>query len=218
MSHNKITVAGQQPDSSGNISLSSVNLADLNDVSINSPSAEQVLKFDGTNYVNSNAPAGSAEYILLGQGESSAYSNSNAGSTLTTGNYLEIYDTSPFNTITGASFTASSATNWYTSITLPAGQYFVQCQTKPSFYQSGYVLFALANTSGNSSVSAQALIGDNSTNYASGVPSTIQSHLDLSAQTTIGLRLVEVESGALNSKANQGTDISTHTFILIMKV
>ncbi len=42
MSHNKITVQGQNPDSSGNVSLASLDIGDLNNVTITTPSADQV--------------------------------------------------------------------------------------------------------------------------------------------------------------------------------
>ena len=215
MSHNKITVQGQNPDSSGNVSLSSLDIGDLNNVTVTTPSTDQVIKYDGAGWVNSAAPAGSAEYILIGQGESSAYSNSGA-SNLNQDSFLEIYDTNPQNTITGASFVSSTATDWYTGITLPAGQYFVQCQTRVSFSASGYLVFALANTSSNVNESASALIGDNATGYASGVASTIQSHINLSSSTTLGIELSYVSN--LDTVANQGTDISEHTYVLIVKI
>tara|TARA_Y100000592_G_scaffold19287_2_gene29536 strand:+ start:2565 stop:3206 length:642 start_codon:yes stop_codon:yes gene_type:complete len=213
MSHNKITVAGQSPNSSGNISIDSLNISDLGDVTISSASSDQVIKYDGSGWVNASAPSGSASYILIGQGETSAYSNSGA-SNLNANSYLEIYDTSPKNTITGASLTTSS--DWTSSVTLPAGQYFVQCQTKVSFSASGYLLYSLANTSNNSNVSAGALIGDNATSYASGVASTIQSYISLSSNTTIGIKLGQVSN--LDNKTNQGNDISEHTFLLIVKI
>lgn len=215
MSHNKITVQGQNPDSSGNVSLSSLDIDDLNNVTVTTPSSDQVIKYDGAGWVNGAAPAGSAEYILIGQGESSAYSNSGA-SNLNQDSFLEIYDTSPQNTITGASFVSSTATDWYTGITLPAGQYFVQCQTRVSFSASGYLVFVLANTSNNVNESASALIGDNATGYASGVASTIQSHINLSSSTTLGIELSYVSN--LDTVANQGTDISEHTYVLIVKI
>ena len=214
MSHNKITVANQSPDSNGNISISSLNLSDLGDVTISSAASDQVIKYDGSGWVNASVPAGSANYILIGQGETSAYSNSGSGSSLTTNSYLEIYDTSPKNTITGASLTTSN--DWTSSVTLPAGQYFVQCQTKVSFSASGYLLYSLANTSNNSNLSAGALIGDNATSYASGVASTIQSYISLSGNTTLGIKLGQVSN--LDNKASQGNDISEHTFLLIVKI
>lgn len=213
MSHNKITVAGQSPNSSGNITIDSLNLSDLGDVTISSASSDQVIKYDGSGWVNAAAPSGSASYILVGQGETSAYSNSGA-SNLNANSFLEIYDTNPKNTISGASLTTSS--NWTSAITLPAGQYFVQCQTKVAFSASGYLMYALAKTSDNSNISAAALIGDNATSYASGVTSTIQSYINLTSNTTFGIELSAVSN--LENKAGQGNDISEHTFLLIVKL
>tara|TARA_Y100000592_G_C5437398_1_gene301497 strand:- start:49 stop:690 length:642 start_codon:yes stop_codon:yes gene_type:complete len=213
MSHNKITVAGQSPNSSGNISIDSLNISDLGDVTISSASSDQVIKYDGSGWVNAAAPSGSANYILVGQGETSAYSNSGA-SNLNANSFLEIYDTNPKNTISGASLTTSS--NWTSAITLPAGQYFVQCQTKVAFSASGYLMYALAKTSDNSNISAAALIGDNATSYASGVTSTIQSYINLTSSTTFGIELSAVSN--LENKAGQGNDISEHTFLLIVKL
>lgn len=213
MSHNKITVAGQSPNSSGNIAIDSLSLSDLEDVTITSVSSDQVIKYDGSGWVNASTPSGSASYILVGQGETSAYSNSSA-SNLNVNSYLEIYDTSPKNTISGSSLTTSS--NWTSEIQLPAGQYFVQCQTKVSFSASGYLMYSLANTSNNSNISASALIGDNATSYASGVASTIQSYISLSGNTTIGIKIGQASN--LDNKASQGNDISEHTFVLIVKI
>lgn len=65
MSHNKITVAGQSPNSSGEITLSVENLSD---VTISSASDTQVLKYNGSGWVNSAAPSTSTNYMLIGQG------------------------------------------------------------------------------------------------------------------------------------------------------
>lgn len=50
MSHNKITVGGQSPSSSGDVSLS---LNALSDVTISSASSNNVLQYDGSSFVNS---------------------------------------------------------------------------------------------------------------------------------------------------------------------
>ena len=174
MSHNKIKVAGQDPSSSGDITL---EINNLNDVDTSGVSSGEVLKYNGSSWDTGTAPAGSPQYILIGQGESSNYSNSTATG-LSQGDSLQIYDTNPLNTIAGASFTSTS--NWIREITLPAGQYFVQCQTRVVFSASGYLLFNLAKTSNNDEISNSALIGDNSVSYASGVASTLQSYMNLS--------------------------------------
>ena len=127
---------------------------------------------------------------------------------------MQIYDTNPNNTISGASFTSTNY--WIIEITLPAGQYFVQCQTRVVFSASGYLLFNLAKTSNNDEVSNSALIGDNSTSYASGVASSLQSYMNLASTTTIKIRFAAVSN--TDSVANQGTVPSEHSFLFIMKV
>ena len=74
MSHNKITVAGQQPDSNGNIN---VSLEDLSDVT-GTASNNQTPIWDGSQWTFGTASGGSssAEYILVGQGESADYNTS----------------------------------------------------------------------------------------------------------------------------------------------
>ena len=49
MSHNKTTVAGQDPSASGDIT---VGLNNLSDVTISSASSDQVLQYDGSSFVN----------------------------------------------------------------------------------------------------------------------------------------------------------------------
>jgi hypothetical protein len=210
MSHNKIKVAGQEPNASGDIT---VAIDNLSDVSTSGVSSGEVIKYNGSSWDTGSPPAGSPQYILVGQGESSAYSNSTA-TALAQGDSLQIYDTSPKNTITGASLTSTS--NWIREITLPAGQYFVQCQTNVVFSASGYLLFNLAKTSDDNEISNSALIGDNSTSYASGVASTLQSFMDLSSSETFKIRFGQ--SSNVASVANQGTTPSQHSFLFIMKV
>ena len=210
MSHNKITVAGQSPDASSEISIA---LNNLSDVSTSGVSSGEVIKYNGSSWNTGAPPAGSPQYILIGQGESEAYSSSTATS-LAQGNSLQIYDTSPIENIAGASLTKTS--DWIREITLPAGQYFVQCQTNVIFSASGYLLFNLAKTSNNAIISNSALIGDNSTSYASGVASTLQSHMSLSSSETFKIRFSQ--SSNVDSVANQGTTPSEHSFLFIMKV
>ena len=56
--------------------------------------------------------------IYIGRGETQTYAG-----TLATDQKLEFYDSNPINTITGASFTKRSGTNWIQEVTLPAGTY-----------------------------------------------------------------------------------------------
>ena len=210
MSHNKIKVAGQEPDSSGEIS---VDIDNLSDVSTSGVSTGEVIKYNGSSWDTGAPPAGSPQYILIGQGESSAYSNSTA-TDLNTGDSLQIYDTAPKNTISGSSLTSTN--DWIREITLPAGQYFVQCQTRVVFTASGYLAFNLAKTSNNDEVSNSAIIGDNADSYANGGSSTLQSYMSFASQETIKIRFLT--ASFTDSVANQGTVPSEHSFLFIMKV
>ena len=214
MSHNKIKVANQEPDDSGNISLSSLTIGDLSNVTITTPSTDQVIKYDGSGYVNATAPAGAMEYILLGQGESdaySAYSNSPASS-MSNGQTIQIYDTAPINTITGS--TLNSTGDWYNSLSLPTGKYHIMIQTRVVFSASGYLVAGLMYFS--SPRSSNLVIGDNSSSYAGGVSTTISSYLNATSGHTYNLEIIA--SSNIDSVANQGNTISEFTSILIVKL
>lgn len=75
MSHNKISVGSQSPDSSGDVS---VALTNLSDVSISAPSANQVLQYSGSSFVNSvlSGPLDLAGVFTVFQKNSTVYSSS----------------------------------------------------------------------------------------------------------------------------------------------
>jgi len=214
MSHNKITVQNLNPDSSGNIDLSSLNIGDLNNVTITTPTTDQVIKYDGANYINADSPGVTVEYIRIGQGESNAYSNSGAGN-LSSGTELRIYDTSPINTITGATLTQYLTSNWYRSFTLPAGKYFVLSGFNVEFSASGYIAAQLIN---NSSAwrSIRAVVGDNAANFIDGASTSITGLFELSTSETIELQITNASN--VDSIANQGNTISENVFLYIQKV
>ena len=211
MSHNKFSVASQSPDSSGDVS---VALTNLSDVSISTPSVGQVLKYDGSSFVNIAEPSASAAYIRVGNGETNAYSNSGAAS-IGVGDQLRIYETSPLNTISGASFTKYSSTDWIESITLPAGNYQAISQFNVSFSASGYAALVIEDGS-NNNYSYQAVIGDNAASYQAGAATSIVTYFELSTSTAVHLELKAVSN--LDNVASQGNTISEQTFIIIIKL
>jgi len=213
MSHNKITVAGQDPSASGDIT---VSLNDLSDVTISSASADQVLKYDGSSssFVNGTAPSTSASYLLVGQGEADAYSNSGASS-ITTNNTLRIYDSSPIENIAGASLTKYSSTNWIESFTLPTGNYQIISQFNVSFAASGYASLNIEDGS-NNAFTYQAVIGDNADSYQEGAATSIVGYFELSSPTALHLELKAVSN--VDTVASQGNTISEQTFVLIIKL
>tara|TARA_B100000214_G_C23905582_1_gene598692 strand:+ start:245 stop:883 length:639 start_codon:yes stop_codon:yes gene_type:complete len=211
MSHNKITVASQSPSSSGDISL---GLNNLSNVSIGTLNLNDVLKYDGSNVVNGSSPASSLNYLLIGQGETNAYSNSGASS-IGAGDTLRIYDTSPINTISGASLTKYSSTDWIESFTLPAGNYQVISQFNVSFSLSGYASVSIEDGSDNS-YTHRVVIGDNADSLQAGAATSLVGYFELSSTTTLHLELKAVSN--LVIAANQGDTISEQTFVLIIKL
>jgi hypothetical protein len=212
MSHNKITVANQSPDANGNIS---VSLSNLSDTTISSPSANEVVKYDGSNWINSTAPTGTGEYIQLGRGET--YGSNYPFSTPTSTNaIIYMYDTNPVNTISSATLHQSSTTHWYDSVTLPIGKYSIICQTNVAFSASGYLVFNLKDASNNRKT-ASAKIGDNASGYAGGVVSTINSFIELTSSTRLYLKVDQV-SNVSTAAADHNGLIDEFTYLIIIKV
>ena len=210
MSHNTVNISNKKPDVNGNIT---VELSDLSNVS-GAASANQFLKYDGTNWTPSNdSSSSSIEFIYIGHGESNAYSNSPHGSgNITSSSDLYVYDTSPTNTITGA--TISSTNNWISSITLPSGNYIVSGQTRLEFSSSGYAAYAFYDSS-NNVLSQMGVIGTNRSTYG-GAGDLAYSIIELSSQTTIKLRIQAMNG--LDTGANQGNTPSEHGIIIIEKL
>ena len=117
MSHNKIKVAGQTPDVNGDIT---VDVANISDVTITTPTSGQFLTYDGAGWENTSPAAITPGIIFAGEGATQNYSGSGA-SGVTVSDDIEFYASSPTNTISGASIT--SASSWISSITLPAGTF-----------------------------------------------------------------------------------------------
>lgn len=223
MSHNKIKVAGQEPNAEGEITVSLNNLSSVN---LGSPSTDHVLKYDGSEWVTGSAPAGAEAYILLGQGESRDYNHSGASSVDALNTAIHLYDTSPLNTISGATINAvSGSTDWYDDITLPAGTYQVLSQVRFEFNGTGYLGFAVLDASSNNQLTGKAVIG-NGAGAVQGVTTTINSVLSLSSQTTVKLAIFDHASNVDKPATNdpnyptgaQGTTISEFSYIFIKKV
>ena len=212
MSHNKITVAGQDPSSAGDIT---VGLNNLSDVTISSASSDQVLKYDGSSFINASAPTGTGEYIQLGRGETYG-SDYPFTAPSATDRVIYLYDTTPVNTISSATLHESATSDWYDSVTLPAGKYLIMSQTNVAFSASGYLVYAI-KTSGNVDQSPKAKIGDSASSYAGGVVSTINSYLSLGSSTRLYLK-VDAESNVSGTAADHNGKIDEFTYLVIVKV
>jgi hypothetical protein len=212
MSHNKIKIGSATPDQNGDVTL---NLTDLSDVS-GTPSVDQFLKYNGSGW--EPVPGGSissVEYIFIGRGEASAYSNSPHGTgSFSSSDTIYVYDTAPSNTITGATITKTS--DWIESITLPAGNYAVSGQTNLIFSSSGYAAFGFYDSS-NNRLSQLGVIGENRSSGAGGGGDLAYSILELTASTTIKLRLYAI-SGTIDTGSNQGNTPSEAGLIVIEKL
>jgi len=131
MSHNKLTVAGQTPNTNGEIT---VNVEHLNDVTITSLATDQVLQYDSgsSQWVNADTSALSGGTVLfVGDGSSTAYPT--GGSALASGVDLHFYNV----VYNGVSATVGSG--WIDSITLPAGSYLVNAVAGITFSTSNGV-------------------------------------------------------------------------------
>lgn len=147
--------------------------------------------------------------IIIGRGQASAYSNSGAPS-LADGVNARFYDTSPINTIPNA--TLNGANDWYQSVSLPAGTYFIRAYFSVLFSATGVVIIGLYN--GASNIGSQARVGASATaNYdGAGFAST---SITLTVTTTISLRLISPTNVA--SIASQGTVPSTESWFIVEK-
>lgn len=209
MSHNKVTVANQSPDSSGNIS---IDISNLSGVNISSPSDDQVLQYNSSSseWQNQTFTAGSG-ILVIGQGESNAYSNSGASSM---SGSIYLYDSSPVNTI-GATINKYSSTHWVTSITLPAGNYQAMLTYRVEFSSSGYFNFGLTSSGGSTSYTSKAYIGEDRTTIDNSA-STSVGYFELSSSTDIFI--YNNNSSGVDSIANQSNTPSEFSTLMIRKV
>ena len=211
MSHNKITVASQSPDANGNVS---IDVSNMSDVNISTPSDNQVLQYStvSSEWQNQTLSLGSG-LLVLGQGDSDAYSNSGASS-MSGDVYLYAPTASIVNTF-GATITKYLATDWVTSITLPAGNYFAQLTYRVEFSSSGYFNFGLTDTTGSTEYTTKAYIGEDRTTIDNAA-STAIGYFELATDTTV-IIYNDAASG-VNTVANQGNTPSEFSTLLIRKV
>lgn len=213
MSHNKIKVAGQEPNSSGVIT---VALDNLSNVTASSPNENDILQYSSGSWSTSAlaSVSSSAEYLLIGQGESNAYSNSTTDTTISNGDILNFYDTAPKNTLSGASVVNYLATDWITGVTLPAGTYWVLTTYRVEFSASGLLGFRWQTDAGGNKTNI-AYIGENFGGVA-GTTSTISAIINLSSSDTIELNASDVSN--IDLIADQGNTPSEFSSALFIKL
>ena len=125
-----------------------------------------------------------------------------------------LYDSSPVNTF-GATITKYLATDWVTSITLPAGNYFAQLTYRVEFSSSGYFNFGLTDTTGNTEYTSRAYIGEDRTTIDNAA-STSLGYFELSSDTTVIIH--NNASSGVDTVANQGNTPSEFSTLMIRKV
>ena len=206
MSHNKLTVQNQSPDSAGNISL---DLNNLDDVNTGTPSNNDYLKYISGEWqaAASTSTTPTIEHIWIGEGASQTYPEA-----WTNGNDVYFYSSSsPTNTIAGATVTSSdSHSNWYDEFNLPSGSYFIYTRIQADFSSSsGYVSYKVHDGAAVVAPTGYAVASGNSSEF----PQLIQTIIELSSSASVSIRLTTTSSTTTAS-----TEQGLYGFILIQKV
>lgn len=215
MSNQSTKVSGKSQNTSGEVSLS---LSEVSDVSLSALSNSDLLKYTGSTWEN-KTPSDSAtslQYIRVGQGESNDYNNSGSDSQLGTGDTLYFYDSSPINTIDGATINKYLTTDWVESVTLPVGEYQVLCKWSCAYTSSTGTITFRAEVVGGSALTSMG-ISLNGTRTNGYLPSIVSSGMRLTSQQSIEFSIVTTNFGA-ELKANQGNVPSENSYFIIQKV
>lgn len=153
MSHNKITVGSQLPDSAGNVSLA---LTDLSDVSFSSLSNNDVIQYNGTSFDNTAISStdlidqslfANCNLTAMGEGvfsfvysSSTAAGSANAIMVGATGSGYGIADITgsiAVSNVTPAGLTyGSTGSRFYARYQVPTGQYILIYETRGFFQDS----------------------------------------------------------------------------------
>jgi len=169
--------------------------------------------------VNSNKPSRDGvvlsptiyKEIRIGGGSlSDNYSNSSA--TELNNSTLEFYDSSPINTIEGATITSSS--NWISGVTLPAGTYLLEAAFALSFSASGKFSFQWHD--GSSSRGTRAQLGSTLSYVTESASPLATLCITINESKTFSVKSTSTSTN-LNTVAQQGTNISEQSYIRIRK-
>ena len=208
MSHNKIKVGGQSPNTSGEISVAINNLSDVN---ITSVSNNDFLKYNSTSgdwENNATASSSSVSIVFLGEG-----ANQNYPETLASGSDVYFYAASPINTIGATLGSSDSYSNWYDQFTLPAGDYILQASLHGDYTgATGEAKYQFREGSNNRGAAGVNLDPSNTTGTE--YPAEAVSYVTLASSTTITVRLISVTAANSTTTGLQGQ----RGYLLIMKV
>ena len=128
--------------------------------------------------------------------------------------YLYAPLTSIINTL-GATITKYLATDWVTSITLPAGNYQAMITYRVEFSSSGYFNFGLTDTGGTTEYTSRAFIGEDRTTIDN-ASSTALGYFELASSTTVILH--NNASSGVNTVTAQGNTPSEFSTLMIRSV
>lgn len=208
MSHNKIKVGGQSPNTSGEISVAINNLSDVN---ISSVQNDDFLKYNSTSgdWENSSSASSSSVSILfLGEGADQTYPE-----TLASGSDVYFYAASPINTIGATLGSSDTYSNWYDQFTLPAGDYILQASLHGDYTgATGQAKYQFREGTNNRGAAGVNL--DPSNTSGTEYPAEAISYVTLSSSTVITVRLTSVTAANSTTTNLQGK----RGFLLIMKV
>jgi hypothetical protein len=204
MAYNKIKVAGQVPDSNGEITVSVEN---LDDVTITSVAADQVLQYDSgsSSWINADTTALSGGTVLfIGDGTSTAYPT--GGSALANNVDLHFYNV----VYNGVSATVGSG--WIDSITLPAGSYLCSAVAGITFSTSNGVATYRFHD-GSNFFGTQGNVKDD----ADTIGASSAGYITSGSSITISVRLNSAPTD-VNTLAAQGNRQGEYGYIEIRKL
>lgn len=206
MTYNTTTVSSQKPNSSGNITLNISNLDDLS----GTLAAGTYLVYNGSDFVVTNTPGTGAPSIFIGDGGTSNYPK-----TLSLNDKVCFYSSSPFNQIPGATLNLlSGETNWYESVTLPAGKYYIRGTCVGDFTSSANPNMTYRF---KTAASYYGILGASYDDIASGgsYPYESVAMLSLTSTSTIFLNIDTISSANSTTTSNQSK--YGHLFVMQVK-
>ena len=208
MSHNKIKVAGQEPDATGAVSVALDNLSDVNITSIANNDFLQYNSTSGDWENTTNASSTNVSILFLGEGADQTYPE-----TVASGSDVYFYAASPVNTIGATLASSDTYSDWYDQFTLPAGDYLLQASLHGDYTgatgEAKYQFREGTNLRGASGVNL-----DPSNTGGTEYPADAISYVTLSSSTTVTLRLTSVTAANSTTTNLQGK----RGYLLIMKV
>ena len=226
MAHNNNKIGAASPNREGVIT---PQLNDLDNVSINAASSNQVLKWNSSNSTWENgAPPASTPYMFIGAGESNDYSNTGNTGAISSGDAWYLYDTSPQNNIPGATITKIASTDWIDYVTLPAGHYIVDAQFYATWTASGYLTAALYHSTNSTPswgtrLSANGYIG--ATLNTNAISNVITGHFEITStmvsngQNNVRMQVVTSSNLApYSGTPSQGTTPAEFNYLFLRQV